>query len=298
VSGYVNWSKGYQHEYELVEEAMNTATEPTLRKFVRLLRTERLDLMDAHFTAFFGGSHPRLGEVNDCWFGASGSPMWLWDCTVAPEQIHAIMREARARTAELLLAGAGPVEMWVQCGHPRFHTEITWQTARPEDATPAVGIESWAPAERPALGPVRVWVYTPFNSGYSMDGSTEHYEASKARRQELIELVNGGARPRDVMTYEDVSFIGKGFRAGSQPWRRTPLAVRPKGYPADPAGIDVTFLPPRAEPPRSALGTKPPQMLARTVAGIRLDWRGAGRGVIVGGDAEPAPSPNGPGSNY
>ena len=66
--------------------------------------------MQAHADAFFDGNlHPTFLDTEDTWFGAN--PMWFWNSVLTPDQMHQVMRESRARTCELMLAGGRPGSM-------------------------------------------------------------------------------------------------------------------------------------------------------------------------------------------
>ena len=291
--GYAMWSKGYYNEYRLIEHKLNTSKESQREDFVSRIRTTSEGLMDAHFGAFFGGDRPKqLTAVSTNWFGdANGDgAMWLWDCTLSLAQIHQVMRESRARTVQLLLAGATAVEFWVQCSYARFHTMITWPSARPEDAN--LDNDPW-PRSAPKGELVRVWVRTPFNSGYGTHDA-EYYdedgasEDGRAARDALIERL-GDRSPEDAvaagdfMTADDVSNVARQWRAGSTPWKGTPLAKTGAPGPLpDTAGLEVSYFAPRLEPLPSQLDMTPPaQILPRIAPGIKISWPGAGNGLLM-----------------
>jgi hypothetical protein len=290
MSGYVMWTKGYGREYELVGQTLNQASNAERQRFVANLRTGGMGLMDAHADAFFAGRTPAgLADVADRWFGTNGGPMWLWDCTLTPGQIHQVMRESRARTVELLLAGAPSVSLWVQCGHPRFRTVITWPGASDDDAAPATaGV--WQPSTKPS-GAVHVWVFTPYNAGHAKAPSHEARTEALLRLSSLSDLVQRGKPPREVMTYDDVKVISDGFPEGDPVWRNTPLAVAAGDPLPDPAGLQISFRTNLTEPFLNPAGYPPLDTPERIVSGIELSWAGAGKGNFVAAEAGYQPVP-------
>lgn len=301
--GDLKFSLGWKDEYQLVADQWNAAGPAQLERFIELIEAgERL--MDAHHQAFFHGParheqafRRQLGRVDENWFGEQ--PMWFRDCTLTVGQIHQVMRWSRAWTAELLLAGGGPVEFWLRCGHPRFRTVVTWEGGvaqpRPE------GGQRWRP--NPVSGPVRVWVYTPLNCAYGRFG--ERPTAAAAAQLEAL-----GTRPRDVpVTAEELWELVHSHPGGTTIFTGTNLAVEghPAGAPLPPAeGIEVTSLEGFVEPPEEgfcidrpyagayATGAAPDpggyrgygvaplvRPEARTMTGIEVSWAGAAPGTFL-----------------
>jgi len=126
--GSTDWTKGWGHEYDLVEQVLNSATPAQHQRFIDGVRARGEGLMEAHAAAYFDGwTAPALRDVEQTWFGINGDPMWVWDSSLTPAQIHEVMKETRARTAELLVQHPDwKIELWVKCGHARFRTTITW----------------------------------------------------------------------------------------------------------------------------------------------------------------------------
>lgn len=287
--GDVNWTKGFKNEYGLIEDRLNSATAGELDTFTDLIWNTDMGLMDAHTRAFFGGQvHEKLSSVSDTWFGGGSPsrPMWLWDCTLTLGQMHQVMRESRARTCALMKAmrQAGYeteklVRIWLQCAHPRMRTVITWPGAQPEDA------ENWDTPWEPkmATGPVRVWVFVPYNAGYGYYPTPEQRAAAAELKSRLDAEVGANGKPQDVMTYEHLDVINDGTPAGELVWRGTNLATRSDPTLGDRAGLQVRFIPRVQEPPLSPYARDPelPVLVGAPRPGIEITWGGAPDGVLT-----------------
>jgi hypothetical protein len=292
--GNVNWGRGGGAELTLISTWFNEQSTASLARFEALIWDQRpSDLMDAFVVAFLGGGPSPLGAVANNWFGIGtpSLPMWLWDCTLGLSQMHEVMKETAARTCALVRTERAqgnfwPVELWVQCGHPRLRTIITWPGATTEDAT--LGTGPWAPAN--PTGAVRVWVFIPFNSGYAegpYHPTPDEVIEAMDRRRVLIREIDGGSAPADVMTLRDVWTITNGYRENYLVWRGTPLAVQPDAArgisPATRAGLGITYLPAVLEPPRSSLSYERLAIDPRPQPspGIEISWPGAAGGVLT-----------------
>lgn len=301
--GDLKFSFGWKDEYATVANQWNRALAAGERNkldtFIDLILDDDADLMDAHHKAFFGDAastqlfREQLSKVADNWFGEE--PMWFRDCTLTVDQIHQVMRWSRVWTAELLLAGGGPVEFWIRCGHPRFRTVITWGGDVVQD--PPVPGQRWEPKD--VRGPIRVWVYTPLNCGYGPRGVA----VSPESRALLAEL---GARPRkDGITGQELWKLVHGFPGNRTIFVGTELAVegREVGAERPPvAELDVKAISGFVEPPEEGLyidsaystsygapvqggvvdyGKPLTRPAARTVRGIEVSWKGAEPGRFL-----------------
>jgi deferrochelatase/peroxidase EfeB len=314
VVGNTQWCAGPVNKYgvrnyEVLAQALMSASPDALEAFVRAIRDDDKGLMDAHAEAFYAGNLDRsLADTHLSWFGVS--PMWFWDCTSTPDEIHQVMRESRARTCELLLAGATGVKLFKQCGHPRFHTIITWEGARPEDADAvqpnASGLsgQRWSPA--PVAGcEVHVWVYTPYDAGYADENELQQPEFVGRRTAAAQLLASLKSMPmsdiQDLMTTQDLDTLlmyspqEKIFLNG--------LTVGPgNGVLPAVSGLQVRFLDNFAEPPQSGelvrpMIVEPKPAVPRVIRqGIDISWGHAGEGRFerplpdgTGAGAAPAP---------
>jgi hypothetical protein len=298
--GNIFWSKGFYSEYAVLENQWNDACQKQdtrLSDFVENIRTKGEGLMDAHAHAFYGTKLPgELKRVHNNWFGAT--PMWYRDCTVSPGQIHQIMRESRARTAELLLAGGQRVEFWLQCGHPRFRTVITWDGATEEDAEPTDG-QTWSPRAGEVTGCVQVWVYTPFNSAYG-DVAWLRTDANRSREKEARDTLShhtAPSAPHVLLPEDDFFKLVNDLPAGETIFQGTALAVAGDEdiYP-DPADLEfrplVGFPTPPPDPDPEDEYYKPykgqmlllpgvPRLDPGERNGIEITWQGAGEGEML-----------------
>jgi hypothetical protein len=179
--GSTQWTTGTENRlgvrnYEVLATAMNAASIGDLQTFVDAIRVQDRTLMTALADAFYGGTlHRTFLDTEATWFGAD--PMWFWNSELTPDQMHQVMRESRARTCELMLAAGQPgvdvtVRFFLQCGHARFRTVITWDGADPADAGPVVpngsGVsgQPWTPTRIDRGSEIHVWVFTPYSAGY------------------------------------------------------------------------------------------------------------------------------------
>lgn len=158
----VGWSFGTSREYEAIAAGLTSAPPQHLRAFADALRAGK-SLAEAHRIAFSPVLGPVYHRVTENWFGQR--PMWFGNSELTPGQIHEVMRESRARLAELLLAGAKSVTIYIGCGHSRAHTLITWDGAVAADAALTADGAGWAPADVRGQA-VTMWVMVPFNTGY------------------------------------------------------------------------------------------------------------------------------------
>ena len=276
--GNTNWSKGTKGEYADMEDLLNNATPEQHADFSRELRSG-IGVVDAR-QSVYGGSGPLMSFVrtNERWFGAQQNPMWLWDCTVTPEQIQEVMREAYARVADLLGDNAdNRIEFWIQCGHARFRMLLTWPSAIRECA------QDWEQRPQPETGElIRLWVHIPFNSGYNTPTAAEA-AAAQLRRAELIVAVANGASPATVMSLNDVKTIAFGTDHGIPIWQNTPLAVANGGPPN--GSPSVVFVPNVDEPLAWHLGVPPSEVptpiSSRNAPGLEFSWPGATDGALI-----------------
>lgn len=162
----VGWSYGTEQEYAKVGKALNEASPATLRRFVYAIRAGA-GFLDAHQLAFPSVLSAAYTIIDKNWF--SEEPMWFGNSVLTPGQIHEVMREARARLAEMLLAGASSVELYICCGYPKLSVSLTWPGAVRADADLTGEAELWAPVDV-VDQPVGMWVRTPFNTGYAGAG--------------------------------------------------------------------------------------------------------------------------------
>ncbi len=246
--GDVIWTMGLQREYELFSNALNESAKNGDGRLERLrdAMREGQGVMPAYFEIFdLPTSALKATEQN--WFGIGGAPQWLWDSTLTTGQMHQVMVETTARIAELMLAGAGPVSIYLQCGHPRFRTLMSWKDAAPEHAG-----ATWPPTK--ASGELRVWVHTPFSSGYAHKLNAPTADA-KAMLDDLIARATRAGDPARMdppMTIDELDVVVDGFPpAPRSPWQGTVL-----GQQSDAATGTLTlrYLPeldePLPDPPR------------------------------------------------
>jgi len=293
--GNMFWSKGFNNEYGRLESVWNSVDRHAkLQTFIQLIEQgERL--MDAHNKAFFPDQVSPLSAVDKNWFGAK--PMWFLDCTLTTGQIHEVMRWSRVRTVQLLLAGGWDVHFWLQCGHPRFRTVITWPGAERDE--PPCGGRKWRPT--PFAGPVRVWVYTPFNSSYGDPSKLTDQKMKKARerreqllrrasefRAKLEKAKTGEDPPRisDFISRKGLDELLDNLPADERIFQGTPLAISgdDTGF-GKPDGLSVKPLEGFEEPPRNPREKEPnmyslpgPQFDPTEANGIEISWNGAGDG--------------------
>ena len=284
MSGDVVWSKGFHNEYQLFEQALNR-NGADLAGLLSSIRTDGVGVMQAYGGIFGRPFVDNLTDVADCWFGTQGAAQWLWDSTLSTGQMHQVMRETTARIAALLLAGVRPVELWLQCGHPRYRTVLAWEGATAEDAQPPVG-GVWTPKQ--PRGRLRVWVYVPFNAGYGT--VAQPTKAAQDARDALAARVpssGDGPHPEHLsppMSLRDVHDIVYGYPGGHLVWRRTNLALQASADPwPDPAGMSYSYVGEFAEPPPTMPYDAPRQrpVWARRSPAIEISWQGAGPGHLI-----------------
>lgn len=182
----VGWSFGTSREYEAIALGLNTASLAERDKLAASLRAG-MSLADAHGAAFPGvlrGAYSRWIHGN--WFGER--PMWFGNSELTPGQIHEVMRESRARLAELLVAGAKSVAIYIGCGHPRAHTLITWDGAVAADSALTADRAGWAPVDVQGQV-VTMWVMVPFNTGYRAPDDYGGAATAGARRSSVFDPV-------------------------------------------------------------------------------------------------------------
>jgi len=166
----VGWSYGTTGEYKAIADGLSTATPGALKTLADTLRAggSLAEAQQAAFPSVLAQTY--RSAITGNWFGERS--MWLGNSELTPGQIHEVMRESRARLAELLLAGAERVDIYIGCGHPRARTLITWDGACADDAALTPDREGWTPAD--ARGQVvTMWVMVPFNTGYRAAAHSE-----------------------------------------------------------------------------------------------------------------------------
>ena len=259
-----------------------------LAKLRDAMRSPDVGVMDAFSKILFGREIRGLSLVSDYWFGTDGGPQWLWDSVLSTGQMHLVMKEATARIAELLLAGAGPVQYWLQCGHPKFRMVIAWDGATEADTKLTEG--NWKPKN--INGPVRLWVFVPFNSGYGMKsgyGSTENPTAEAVSKLADLNarVVAAGNKPElmnPMMTLHDLDEIVDGYPLGMCPWRRHPLALKPDNdQDLDRRDLAITHLPSFAEPPPTMPNDRHRQedIWTRKTSAIEVSWQTTRTGHLI-----------------
>lgn len=158
----VGWSFGTSREYEAIARGLTDARKEDLVAFADAIRAGK-SLAEAHQIAFSSVLGSVYRRVTENWFGER--PMWFANSELTPGQIHEVIRESRARLAELLLAGAKSVRIYIGCGHARARTLITWDGACAADARLTPDGARWMPAAAQGQD-VTMWVMVPFNTGY------------------------------------------------------------------------------------------------------------------------------------
>jgi hypothetical protein len=328
----VGWSYGTHREYETIARRLNRSTPAERQRFVDSVRREGGGLMEAHALAFPAAAEDRdtarwraaFERITANWFGEE--PMWYGNSVLSPGQIHEIMRESRARTVELLDAGAGPLTIYIGCGHPRFRTIITWDGATAEDAELTADGHGWSP-RRPE-GEIVMWVLSPFNTGYAHPPSPAdaarmspgELEAEREQRwvweqkaraavDDLVHHVEsrldirwenvGGRLDAEVerlrrqllgeVPNDQLVWISAALPIDTLPWRNTVLGAVGDGNPRPGrAGLQVTFEPQLVTPPALPEGIGPEYAWVRGVGPIS-ERRGPGITITWSGDEIPAP---------
>jgi hypothetical protein len=314
VGANVGWSYGTGDEYKAIAELLNRASREKLQAFADVIRQGNLGVLEAHEAVFsrkgmkgdLAAFRDEFKDIRENWFG--DNPMWFGNSVLTPGQIHEVMRESRARTVELLLAGEPRESMprdfttYIGCGYPQFRTIITWDGAVPEDAQVTPDGRPWAPRKRPT-GPVTMFVLTPFNTGYAdpaRSGPGADTEAAQARkdRDELAARIAGQLQPssgtRDapapdherrrheaLAEIRNVVLVDISHRLpkGECPWRGNVLGLVGDGDPRPGRhGLHITYYPKLVTPP--PLPPDVPDMEPYNTYGLKLDRR-TGPGIVI-----------------
>jgi hypothetical protein len=149
------WSTGFGNELGKIADGFNaakTSNPAALAEFVRLVRAENVELIEAQGrTIFPNGDGYQAAKAAANWYGTTGKPMWPANSVNRPKEIRALMTEARVRLAECLVHGAKDCKILGQCEQPKFEIWLTW---------PPGGFQGQT---------VTMWVFGPNHAAYGSD---------------------------------------------------------------------------------------------------------------------------------
>ena len=173
------WNKGTRGEYRHVENAYNAATAAELSELRR-----RLEAGEDHVTALaetlFAPGHPlrtAAPKVVENWYSSDDVCMWPVNAELSGLEVKKVIAAAALAALDAIGTGEpgqrGKVEFWTRCGTPHLQAAV-----EPGD-------------------PTRVWISTPYNSGYGKGGDERLFAALVAAAEAAVDAGVDGPELND-----------------------------------------------------------------------------------------------------
>jgi hypothetical protein len=151
----IRWSTGFGNELGHIADGFNaakTSNPGALSAFVNLVRNQNVELIEAQArTIFPNGATYQAAQAAANWYGTDGKPMWPANSVNRPQEIRAMMTEARVQLAQLLIDGAKDCAILGQCEQPKFEIWLTW---------PPGGFQGQT---------IKMWIFGPNHCAYAPD---------------------------------------------------------------------------------------------------------------------------------